>query len=269
MTTTITSCGCRSSTSTWRTCVASSGGAETSASSRVTCDEHLGRRLQRGLDLVARGREVERERGGLRLEPSEQLIGVEAVAAFGRHAPGGRVRMREQPEVLELRQRGADRRRRDAGVGPCDERLRPHRLAGADELLDHAAEDRLLPLAELHRFLHLQEILAGAQATISAVTPPPRKRPRRVSVSVSPPSTARPSSSARARPSRVERRAEPAERQRLVESQAEHQAFARPRVLGQQLDLAVVVPLQIARELRRVARAVATSVETAPIPRPR
>ena len=38
ITTTITTSRCRDSTSTWRTVAASSGGAETSASSRVTCD---------------------------------------------------------------------------------------------------------------------------------------------------------------------------------------------------------------------------------------
>src|SRR5205807_8107290 len=73
-----------------------------------------------------------------------------------------RVRMREQPEVLELCQLGPDRRRRDAQVGARDERLRADGLARADELLDNAPEDGLLPFAQLQRFLHLQEILAGA-----------------------------------------------------------------------------------------------------------
>src|SRR4029079_5057120 len=85
--------------------------------------------------------------------------------------------------------------------GPLDERLRPDGLTRAHELLHDAPENRLLPFAELQCFLHLQEILAAVQARISAVTPPPRKRPRRVRASVSPPSTARPSISARARPS--------------------------------------------------------------------
>src|SRR5262249_1226021 len=147
-----------------------------------------------------RGREIEREGGRLRLEPSEQLVGVQAVPALCRNASRGRVRMREQAEVLELGELCADRRRRDAKVGALDERLRADRLSCAHELLAHAAADRLLPLAELHRFGHLQEILAAAQATTSAVTAPPRKRPRRVSARVSPRSTARPSCSTRARP---------------------------------------------------------------------
>ena len=217
--------------------------------------QHLGRRLQRRLDLGARRREIEREGGRLRLELAEQLVGVVAVTALGRHASRRRVRMREQAEVLELRELGADRRRRDAQVGALDERLRADRLPGADELLDDAAENRLLPLAQLHRFLHLQEILAAAQATISAVTPPPRKRPRRVSASVSPASTARPSCSARARPSASRAERSPPTRQRLVEPEAEHHAFARPRLVVQELDLAVVVPLEVAGELRRVAAA--------------
>ncbi len=52
ITTTITTRGWSSSTSTCRTVAVSSAGAETSASSRVTCAEHLGRRLQRRLDLA-------------------------------------------------------------------------------------------------------------------------------------------------------------------------------------------------------------------------
>src|SRR5262249_14832881 len=149
--------------------------------------EHLRRRLQCRLDFVTRGREVERERRGLRLEPSEQLVRVVAVAALRRNASRGRVWMREQAEVLELGELGANRRRRDPEVRALDERLRADRLSRAHELLDDAAEDRALSFTELRRFLHLQDILAVAQATISAVTAPPRKRPRRVSASVSPP----------------------------------------------------------------------------------
>ena len=160
--------------------------------------EHLGCGLQRRLDLGVRRREIERERGRLRLKASEQLVGVVAVATLGRHAPGGRVRMREQPAAFQLCQLRPHRRRRDPQVGPLDERLRADGLSRADELLDDTAEDRPLPLAQLHRCLHLQEILAAAacvdppaQARISAVTAPPRKRPRRVSARVRPPSTAK------------------------------------------------------------------------------
>ena len=98
----------------------------------------------------------------MRFEPSQQLVGVVAVTPFGRHAPRRRVRMREQPEVLELCQLGPDRGRRDAQVGARDERLRADGLARADELLHDASENGLLPFAQLQRFGHLQEILAGA-----------------------------------------------------------------------------------------------------------
>ena len=42
---------------------------------------------------------------------------------------------------------------------------------------------------------------------------------------------------------RVESGAEPADRQGLVEPEPEHHAFARPRLLVQRLELAVVAPL--------------------------
>ena len=69
--------------------------------------------------------------------------------------------MREQPEVLELGQVRADGRRRDAQIGSLDERLGADGLPRAHKLLDDAAEDLPLPFAQLHRFLHLQEILAA------------------------------------------------------------------------------------------------------------
>ena len=46
--------------------------------------ERLGRLLERGLELAARGREVERERARARLEPLEQDARVEAIPRFGR-----------------------------------------------------------------------------------------------------------------------------------------------------------------------------------------
>jgi hypothetical protein len=125
--------------------------------------EHLGRRLQRRLYLGARRRQVEWEGRRVRLESPEELVGVVAVPTFGRHAPRGRVGVREQPEILQLRKLRADGRRRDAEVGALDERLRADGLPRAHELLDDATEDLPLPFAQLHRFrLHLQEILAAA-----------------------------------------------------------------------------------------------------------
>ena len=152
--------------------------------------------------------------------------------------------MREQPEILELRQLGANRRRRDAQVGALDERLRADRLPGADELLDDAAEDRPLPFAELHCFLHLQEILAVAGLDLGSgddlgrhpaaeEAAAPRERERLAAVD-------REAELLGARETfRVERRAEPAERQRLVEPEAEHHAFARPDLVVERLDLAL------------------------------
>ena len=72
---------------------------------------------------------------------------------------------------------------------------------------------------------------AGAQASSSAVTPPPRKRPRRVSASW----CRRSASTSPWRSSRVERvvvecGVEPGERQRLVEPEAEEHPLARLHV---------------------------------------
>ena len=63
--------------------------------------EHLGRRLERRVDLAAQLGEVERERAGARILTREQLVRVEAVALLGRNAAGRCVRMREQ--ILALR----------------------------------------------------------------------------------------------------------------------------------------------------------------------
>ena len=116
MVTTMTTDGWSSSASTCRTVAVSSPGAETSASSCVTSLEHLGRRLQRRLHLALHRGQVEREARRPRLLPFEQLLGVEAVAGSGRDPAGRGVRMREQPERLELRRARSARstgRRRD------------------------------------------------------------------------------------------------------------------------------------------------------------
>src|SRR5581483_7360914 len=85
--------------------------------------------------------------------------GVVAVALLGRHASRGGVRVRQQPERLELRQLRAHRRRRDGDAGALDERLRADRLAAGDVLLDNVAEDLLLTWRELDGERHLQDIL--------------------------------------------------------------------------------------------------------------
>ena len=130
--------------------------------------EHLRRRLQRRLDLRVGGVQVERERGRLRIEPLEQPVGVIAVAALRRHAPRRRVRMRQQPERLELGELGAHRRRRRVEADRSTSVFEPTGCAGGDVLLDHAPEDLLLPRRELRRVClngHLQGILAADAAT--------------------------------------------------------------------------------------------------------
>ena len=112
ITTTITSSGWSSSTSTRTTVVASSGGAETSASSRVTCESIsvvAWSAASTSVRSVCRSSGNSDGCGSMRLQ---QLVGVVAVAALGRHAPRGGVRMREQAERLELGELGADGRRR-------------------------------------------------------------------------------------------------------------------------------------------------------------
>ncbi len=130
--------------------------------------EHLRRRLQRRLDLGARRGEVERERRRMRVEPTEQLVGVEAVAGLRRHPPGRGVRVHEQADRLELRQLGAHRGRRRVDLRALDERLRPDRLAGRDVLLDDAPQDLLLTLRELNHRRHLQAILPVTAASVPA-----------------------------------------------------------------------------------------------------
>ena len=112
ITTTITTCGWSSSTSTWRTVARPERRRRDEREQPRQLGEHLGGRLQRGVDLVPGGRQVEREAAGLRVEPLEQPVGVVAVAALGRDAAGRGVRVREQPEPLELGELAAHRRRR-------------------------------------------------------------------------------------------------------------------------------------------------------------
>ena len=71
------------------------------------------------------------------------------------------------------------------------------------------------------------------------MTPPPRKRPRRVSARVSPSSTARPSLLGACETVRVERRTQAADRQWLVEPEPEHHTLARSKVGVERLELAL------------------------------
>ena len=111
--------------------------------------EHLGRRLQRRLDLPPRLGQVEIERRRLGLEPLEQRARVVAVAAVRRHPSRGGVRVRQQPDLLELGELAPDRGRRDVHARPLDQALRAHGLARRHVLLDDPDDDLPLALGEL------------------------------------------------------------------------------------------------------------------------
>ena len=224
--------------------------------------------------------------------------------------------MGEQAERLELGELVAHRRRGDVDACPLDERFRPDGLAGRDVLLDHAPQDLALaggelfhgrpsyrgrprrggarrrsPLssvgasrarAEVSRRRAQATRRSGAernpQASSSAVTAPPRNRPRGVSASVtSPPAPrarprARLAAYARAQPGRSRPRAP--RRQRLVQPEAEHDALQRLRQGVELLELArrSVAGRQradVAPDGGAFRRRAAPSVETAPTPMPR
>ena len=236
--TTSATCGCRSSTSTCRTVVVASGGAETSASRRVaSASISVASCITASSSVRTAGAANERPRGRPRLEPLEQVARVEAVAAVGRDAPCRGVRMGEQAEALELGQLVPHRRGRDVELGPLDETLRADGLAGGDVLLDDAAQDLALSWGELH--VHCLEADCSAQASSSAVTAPPRKRPRRVSASVAPsPPLREPQPLEPLERARVDRLRDAAERERLVEPQPEHQPLAAAHLVVQRLELA-------------------------------
>ena len=86
ITTTIRTCGWSSSTSTWRTVAVSSGGAETSASSRVTCESVSVVSWSAASTSLRAAARSSGNALGPRLEPLEQPVDVEAVAALGRDA---------------------------------------------------------------------------------------------------------------------------------------------------------------------------------------
>ena len=179
--TTITTDGWSRSTSTWRTVAVSSAGRRDEREQPRHLAEHLGRRLQRRLDLAPHRGQVERETRRPRLLPFEHLV---------RRRSGSRLSVGIRPadvcgcvsspsdssSASSLRTVDGETRE----PGPLDERLRADRLAGRDVLLDDAPEDvALASVAHLAPFAG--NLLSGRQASSSAVTPPPRKRPRGVS----------------------------------------------------------------------------------------
>ncbi len=120
--------------------------------------QHLRRRLQCGVDLAADGRQVERKRTRPRLEAFEDGARIDAIAALGRHASGGGVRVRKQTVGFQSCELVAHGRRRHAHVGALDERLRADRLPRRDVVLDDEAQDAALAIGELGLGdAHLQE----------------------------------------------------------------------------------------------------------------
>ena len=229
ITTTITTSGWSSSTSTWRTVAASSAGAETSASSRVTCDSISVVAWSASSTSARAAGSSSGKSAGPRLGPLEQLVDVEAIAATrsGRGPPrcagASAGRAARAPRARSGRSTARRRGR------PLDERLRADRLPGRDVLLDDGPEDVALPLGE--QDLHG---LHGRRRRVRRGAARSRRRrgsgPRGVSVS----GPSRRARRARGRSSRSSASGsttslEAGERQRLVEPQAEHHALGRAR----------------------------------------
>ena len=110
--------------------------------------QRLGRRAHRLVDLAADELQVEAalapgEREAA-LPVAEQAVDVEAVAGVGRDPPGARVRVGEQPVLLEHRELVAHGRGAGLDLGVGGERLRAHGHAGGRVGLDDLAKDQLL-----------------------------------------------------------------------------------------------------------------------------
>ena len=111
--------------------------------------ERLGGGLECRLDLVPRRAEIERKNRRSRSLALEQAVDVVAVAPVRRNPARRGVRVREQPEPLELGKLVADGRRRDAYPRPLDEVLGADGLARGNVLLDDADQDLPLALREV------------------------------------------------------------------------------------------------------------------------
>ncbi len=121
----------------WRIVVVPIGGAVTIASRFVTCESVSVVDPHRLVDLAPHEREPEL----LARRLGQQPIDVVAVAGVRRHPARGRVRMGEQPALLEHGELVADRRRPGGHVRVGGERLRAHRLPGLREAVHHFAEE--------------------------------------------------------------------------------------------------------------------------------
>ena len=143
ITTTISTWGWRASTSTWRIVEVSIGGAVTIASRLVTCDSVSV--VTRIASSSSRRTRVS-DSGGPGERLGEQAVDEVAVAGLGGDAAGPRVRVGQQPQLLEIGQLVADRRRPPFERGA--QRLGAHGGPGVEVFLDQAAQDELLAFGQ-------------------------------------------------------------------------------------------------------------------------
>ena len=144
MITTITTRCCSASTSTWRIVAACSDGADTTASRFVTCDSaSVVWRIASSTSLrigESSGPALQREA----LAGHEHAIDDIAMTGVGRHPAGRDMGMGEQPLLLEQRQLVSHRRRPALELRVSGDRARGNRLAGAQVVVDHLAQNPLL-----------------------------------------------------------------------------------------------------------------------------
>ena len=208
--------------------------------------EHVGRRAQRLLDLVAHRAKVDAEPVGSPLERVDELVGVDAVAALRRRSTGGRVRVRQQPERLELGELAAHGRGRDAEAGALDEHARSDRLARRDVLLDDPPQDLALPRGELHLGPMVAADPAGSRPRSGHelgghAAAEEASAPREAELLAAPVRSSRSTrsrSTSRVSASRSSASSTSATTTRLVEPEAEQQALASARLVVDRLDLA-------------------------------
>ena len=85
----------------------------------------------------------------MQARPRHQALDEVAVAQIGRDAAGGRVRVRQQAEILERGELVPHGRRRNVEPVLADKGRRRHRLGRGDVLADNGTQQVALPLAEL------------------------------------------------------------------------------------------------------------------------
>ena len=98
-------------------------------------------------DVLAQPLALRRRRSARRAV--EQRVDVDAVRLVGGDAAGRGVRVEEEPLLLEVAHRVADRRGRHAEPEPARQHARPGRLRGLDVRLDHRLEHAALARREL------------------------------------------------------------------------------------------------------------------------